>query len=87
MRPLYEYEKSRIKDSFHVPYFIEDTGMDPFSLIRKAAHASFGGFWNGTPLMTENENFINDVEKLFKNEDLKSINGTIVVCGQGLRYK
>lgn len=41
-RPDYEYDRARIKDSVHVPYFVPDEAMDPMTLLRKSVHAGEG---------------------------------------------
>lgn len=43
----------------------------------------YGGLWNGTPLTTINENFLENVNATLDGEMDRQV---IVACGQGFRY-
>lgn len=81
IRPKWEREKARVKDSLHVPLFVEDTDMGPVTLLKKWVHFGYIGAWTGQNFTTINERFMEDVAEVVRDKDDK----LLVVCGEGLR--
>lgn len=81
VRPQYEWERSHIKGSTHIPLFVEDAANDPITLLKKQLTFGYGGFWEGVRLTKENPNFRQEVMALLKDPSRP----TLVVCQKGLR--
>lgn len=80
VRPSYEREKSRVKDSIWVPAFDEDKSWAPPALLNKLSSFLLGGWWAGNAPTKRNERFMPDVVAQIP----KSAN-VIVTCQKGLR--
>ncbi|KAL5550430.1 hypothetical protein UlMin_000606 [Ulmus minor] len=81
IRPVWEREKARVKESIHVPFFIEDTDNSPITLLKKWVHFGYIGLWTGQYFTTLNTDFLKQVEEAVPDKDTK----LLVACGEGLR--
>jgi len=81
IRPEWEFEKGRIAGSLHVPLFVEETGNDPMSLVRKWVVMGYGGLWQGNRHTKENDEFCEQVDVTIPDKATK----VLVLCGEGLR--
>ncbi|KAK1256889.1 Rhodanese-like domain-containing protein 10 [Acorus gramineus] len=81
VRPEWERERAYVKDSMHVPLFVEDTDVGPVTLLKKWVHFGYIGLWTGQCLTTINDGFLEQVEAEVPNKDEK----LLVACGEGLR--
>eukprot|EP00466_Bigelowiella_natans_P000038 jgi/Bigna1/45886/estExt_Genewise1.C_10015 len=77
VRPAYERERIRAKDSTHVPFVKEREGIDVMSLARRWSNSIYAGHSRD---LERNDNFVADVQKEFP-ADAK----LILSCGEGLR--
>eukprot|EP00271_Cylindrocystis_brebissonii_P012804 TRINITY_DN32307_c0_g1_i1.p1 TRINITY_DN32307_c0_g1~~TRINITY_DN32307_c0_g1_i1.p1 ORF type:complete len:247 (-),score=46.36 TRINITY_DN32307_c0_g1_i1:589-1329(-) len=75
-----QYARSHIKGSAHVPLFVENKDMDPYTMIKRQAHMSFAGIFYGLAFTKPNEEFTSSLEKQF-GKDSK----LLLVCQEGLR--
>ncbi|KAK1321592.1 Rhodanese-like domain-containing protein 10 [Acorus calamus] len=81
VRPEWERERAYVKDSMHVPLFVEDTDVGPVTLLKKWVHFGYIGLWTGQCLTTINDGFLEQVEAEVPSKDEK----LLVACGEGLR--
>lgn len=81
VRPAWEWDKARVGDSLHVPLFVEDTRMDPLTLLKKWVHFGYIGLWTGQRFTTINPDFVARVDRLVPDREAK----LLVACGEGLR--
>lgn len=81
VRPAWEREKAWLQNSLHVPLYVEDTQIDPVTLIKKWVHFGYIGLWTGQRFTTLNPNFVSDVQIVVPSKDEK----LLVACGEGLR--
>ncbi|KAJ0978247.1 hypothetical protein J5N97_013721 [Dioscorea zingiberensis] len=82
-RPAQEWDKAQVAGSIHVPLFVEDTAMDPLTLLKKWVHFGYIGLWTGQLLTTINDQFLSQVEDAIADKDAK----LLVACGEGLRSR
>ncbi|KAG0477045.1 hypothetical protein HPP92_013444 [Vanilla planifolia] len=81
VRPPWEREKAWVRGSLHVPVYVEDTGADPITLLKKWVHFGYVGLWTGQRFTTINPGFVSEVEKVVPSKEEK----LLVACGEGLR--
>lgn len=81
VRPAWECDKARVGDSLHVPFFVEDTQMDPLTVLKKWVHFGYIGLWTGQRFTTINPEFMAWVDRLVPDREAK----LLVACGEGLR--
>lgn len=81
VRPAWERDRARLRSSLHVPLYVEDTQIDPLTLLKKWVHFGYIGLWTGQRFTTLNPNFLPEVEALAPEKDDK----LLVACGEGLR--
>lgn len=80
VRPETERKKAWVKGSIWIPIFDNDGNIDIGTLSRKATNFMMGGWWSGTPTLSYNRQFIQNVQEKFSEDtDL------IVACQKGLR--
>lgn len=81
IRPEWEWEKARVRESIHVALFVKDEDNGPISLVKKWVHFGYIGLWTGQYLTTFNPDFIRKVEEVVPDKNAK----LLVACGEGLR--
>lgn len=81
VRPIWEWEKSYVNGSYHIPLFVEDEDTSYLTLFRKSIQMGYGGVWMGQRLTKRNEQFLEQVQSAFPEKDQK----VLVACGEGLR--
>ncbi|KAL0555666.1 hypothetical protein IC582_009620 [Cucumis melo] len=81
IRPAWEWEKARVKESVHVALFVKDEDYGPIGLLKKWVHFGYIGLWTGQYLTTLNPDFIKEVEAAVPDKNTK----LLVACGEGLR--
>ena len=81
VRPMWEREKARAKESVHVPIFVEDKDVSVVTLVKKWVHFGYIGLWTGQYFTTINSEFLAQVEMAIPNKDTN----VLVACGEGLR--
>ncbi|KAK3233644.1 hypothetical protein CYMTET_56071 [Cymbomonas tetramitiformis] len=80
IRPDWEYANASVDGSVHVPFFVEDEGMDPITLLKKSINMGYGGLWQGSRLTKENVNFLPAVADGVAKEEK-----VLLTCAEGLR--
>ncbi|XP_021908921.1 rhodanese-like domain-containing protein 10 isoform X1 [Carica papaya] len=81
VRPMWEKQKAYVKDSLHVPLFVNDTDNSPITLLKKWVHFGYIGLWTGQKFTTFNPNFLAQMEAIVPDKNSK----LLVACGEGLR--
>ncbi|PKA62683.1 Rhodanese-like domain-containing protein 10 [Apostasia shenzhenica] len=81
VRPPWERERAWIRGSLHVPLYVEDTQVDPVTLLKKSVHFGYIGLWTGQRFTALNPSFVSEVKRLVPRKDKK----LLVACGEGLR--
>ncbi|XP_028764403.1 rhodanese-like domain-containing protein 10 [Neltuma alba] len=81
VRPPWEREKARPKESVHVPIFVEDKDEGVVTLLKKWVHFGYIGLWTGQYLTTINPDFLAQVEMAIPSKNTN----ILVACGEGLR--
>lgn len=81
IRPEWERSKARVRDSLHVPLFVEDTDGGPLTFLKKSVHFGYIGLWTGQLLTTFNGDFLGQVQTAVPDKEEK----LLVACGEGLR--
>ncbi|KAK4253267.1 hypothetical protein QN277_010591 [Acacia crassicarpa] len=81
VRPVWEREKARAKESVHVPIFVEDKDGSVVTLVKKWVHFGYIGLWTGQYLTTINPDFLSQVEMAIPSKNTN----ILVACGEGLR--
>eukprot|EP00243_Klebsormidium_subtile_P002979 TRINITY_DN16103_c0_g1_i1.p1 TRINITY_DN16103_c0_g1~~TRINITY_DN16103_c0_g1_i1.p1 ORF type:complete len:253 (+),score=76.75 TRINITY_DN16103_c0_g1_i1:185-943(+) len=74
-----QYEKAHIKNSDHVPLFVENTAMDPSTLVLRLLHNNYVGLLYGNAFTKPNPDFNSKVSQYPKDQKL------LLVCQEGLR--
>jgi rhodanese-related sulfurtransferase len=74
-----QYEKAHIKDSEHIPLFVENKDMDPGTLVLKLLHNNYVGLLYGNAFTKPNPEFDSRIQKYPKDQKL------LLVCQEGLR--
>ncbi|KAA0044170.1 rhodanese-like domain-containing protein 10 isoform X1 [Cucumis melo var. makuwa] len=83
IRPAWEWEKARVKESVHVALFVKDEDYGPIGLLKKWVHFGYIGLWTGQYLTTLNPDFIKEVEAAVPDKNTK----LLVACGEGLKQE
>ncbi|GAQ79392.1 hypothetical protein KFL_000290420 [Klebsormidium nitens] len=74
-----QYEKAHIKNSEHVPLFVENTAMDPSTLVLRLLHNNYVGLLYGNAFTKPNPDFNSKISQYPKDQKL------LLVCQEGLR--
>ncbi|GBG72996.1 hypothetical protein CBR_g12715 [Chara braunii] len=75
-----QFERSHLRDSVHVPLFVENRDMDPATIVKRQMHSMMTGSLYGTAFTKPNDRFLPTLEARFpKTSKL------LVVCQEGLR--
>ncbi|KAK1289367.1 hypothetical protein QJS10_CPB18g00620 [Acorus calamus] len=80
VRPSTEYEKAWVKGSPWIPIFDVDSTITAGSIPKNITNFVMGGWWNGSPVLSYNSQFLQKVEEQFPR-DIE----LIVACQKGLR--
>uniref|UniRef100_A0A0D9XBZ4 Rhodanese domain-containing protein n=1 Tax=Leersia perrieri TaxID=77586 RepID=A0A0D9XBZ4_9ORYZ len=80
IRDRTQHERAHIKNSAHVPFFIENEDNDIGTIIKRTAHNNFAGLFFGLPFTKLNPEFTKTVKEKFSPESK-----LLVVCQEGLR--
>ncbi|KAJ4842444.1 hypothetical protein Tsubulata_034912, partial [Turnera subulata] len=71
VRDKTQYERARIKSSYHVPLFIENQDNDLGTIIQRTVHNNFSGLFFGLPFTKPNPQFVESVKSQFSPESSK----------------
>ncbi|EYU39913.1 hypothetical protein ABFS82_10G169800 [Erythranthe guttata] len=80
VRDRIQFERSHIKDCYHVPLFIENKDNDFGTIIYRQLHNNFSGLFYGLPFTKPNPEFVESLKGKF-SPDTK----LLLVCQEGLR--
>ncbi|KAK4485377.1 hypothetical protein RD792_008016 [Penstemon davidsonii] len=80
VRDRTQFERSHIKDCYHVPLFIENKDNDFGTIIKRTLHNNFSGLFFGIPFTKLNTEFVQSVKSQFPPESK-----LLLVCQEGLR--
>lgn len=80
VRDRTQHERAYIKESCHVPFFVENTDSDFGTIIKRTLHNNFSGLLYGIPFTKPNPEFISTVKSKFPTDSK-----LLVVCQEGLR--
>lgn len=82
IRDQTQYNRSHIRDSVHVPYFIENTDNDIGTVINRQLHNNFAGLLYGLAYTKPNPEFVQQVTSKFQDKEQSKL---LLVCQEGLR--
>ncbi|XP_006660490.1 rhodanese-like domain-containing protein 9, chloroplastic [Oryza brachyantha] len=80
IRDRTQRERAHIKNSTHVPLFVENDDSDIATIVKRTVHNNFAGLFFGLPFTKLNPDFTKTVKEKF-SPDSK----LLVVCQEGLR--
>uniref|UniRef100_A0A0E0QP06 Rhodanese domain-containing protein n=1 Tax=Oryza rufipogon TaxID=4529 RepID=A0A0E0QP06_ORYRU len=80
IRDRTQRERAHIKNSAHVPLFVENDDGDIGTIIKRTVHNNFAGLFFGLPFTKRNLEFTKMVKDKFSPESK-----LLVVCQEGLR--
>uniref|UniRef100_A0A0D3H4J9 Rhodanese domain-containing protein n=1 Tax=Oryza barthii TaxID=65489 RepID=A0A0D3H4J9_9ORYZ len=80
IRDRTQRERAHIKNSAHVPLFVENEDGDIGTIIKRTVHNNFAGLFFGLPFTKRNPEFTKTVKDKFLPESK-----LLVVCQEGLR--
>ncbi|KAL5201917.1 hypothetical protein ABZP36_036271 [Zizania latifolia] len=80
IRDRTQHERAHVKNSTHVPLFIENDDSDIGTIVKRTVHNNFAGLFFGLSFTKLNPGFTKTVKEKFSPESK-----LLVVCQEGLR--